>query len=181
MKTKVSKAEVVDCVRDYAENYLMPKGTDPLKACAYYAAACVKVVPLLTGRPCQVQAGSCSWPRIRPDQDDGHPATMTHFSYVWEGMTMTNALLLAGGLLPELHFWAAVLGAGGPELLDVTTGTFPARAEQAGHDWPGDPPPDFLWERPEETMKRPGGVLYQPSESAAVFANHVLRDILKSK
>lgn len=181
---KFDKTRVVAEIREYAEKTLIPPGADPEACCVYHAAACVKLVPMLTGLRCFAQAGSCLWPRVRPEQDDG--VVETHYGYEWQGMNMQTAAMIAAGLLPEVHFWAAVLDPKPPfgaEVLDVTTRDFPAMClKTIGKDWPGDPPPDFLWDRPAVVKGRPGlPVRYEPSETATVFAMHLTAKILRGE
>jgi hypothetical protein len=92
------------------------------------------------GRRAALVAGSCGWPRLRPDQDDGRPETSTHFSHMF---VVDEALpLVVRGLAPEWHCWVAMAGRGDAvELIDGTTGAWPEKCRRlSGTDWPGDRP-----------------------------------------
>ena len=70
------------------------------QACLYWAHYTVEVLKAL-GIRAIIQAGSASWPRLRPDQDDG--VSPTHHSYVWEQDSVVTTARLAASQMPELH------------------------------------------------------------------------------
>jgi hypothetical protein len=127
------------------------------------------------GRRAALVAGSCGWPRLRPDQDDGRPETSTHFSHMF---VVDEALpLVVRGLAPEWHCWVAMAGRGDAvELIDGTTGAWPEKCRRlSGTDWPGDRPPPHLWCHADALPPR---VLYDPdplaTDWARAFADHML-------
>jgi len=110
-----------------------------------------------------LQAGTCSWPRIRKDQDDGK--VMTHFSYTWSPEDARSRAADQLGIMKEVHIWVAL-----PDemmIVDFTAGLFPEQAMKlCGMDWPGDLPPKYFWGTSE---KLPTGVVYQPSMEAIQY------------
>lgn len=117
-----------------------------------------------------VQAGTVQWPRLDPDQDDGHPTTMSHFSYVWEPHGPTGLVELSYGRMPEMHVWVAVLDQDIKTgwVVDITTRHLVSQCKSLiGKDWPGKRPPDFLWSRLRDIPDR---VVYAPDETATRLA-----------
>jgi hypothetical protein len=131
----------------------------PEKACLYWAYYTVEVIETF-GIRAIIQAGSASWPRVRPDQDDG--VSSTHHSYVWEPDSPITKARVAAHELPELHCWAALPNRG--EIIDMTTGYWPEQCQRIlGLDWPGDKPPAYFWGTAAEL---PQSVMYAPDMQA---------------
>lgn len=137
-------------------------------ACLLYAGATVTTAAA-HGRHLVLQAGTALWPRVRPEQDDG--VSSTHFGYEWDPPNVTRHLM--AGNMPEMHVWA-----GDPltqELIDLTTGHFPAQCKALiGAAWPGDLPPAIWW-GPAKDL--PEGALYEPNRDATLLAHQLLRDM----
>lgn len=128
--------------------------------CFYYGVATVETLRA-HGVRAVIQAGSASWPRVRPEQDDGVMAT--HFSYEWSPHEMPSRMMLAKGGMPEMHVWVGLPETS--EIVDMTTGLWPAQAKRiGGFDWLGDQPPKFFW-----GSKLPKGVHYTPVSDAVAF------------
>jgi len=143
-------------------------GDRPAQACLYWAHYTVEVLMAL-GIRAIIQAGSASWPRLRPDQDDG--VSPTHHSYVWEPDSAATKFRLAAGDLPEMHVWAAIPERG--EIIDMTTRYWPDQCLLIqGFDWPGDKPPTFFWGTADEV---PDGVIYAADMKAIALALHLLK------
>jgi hypothetical protein len=143
-------------------------GDRPAQACLYWACYTVEVLMAL-GIRAIIQAGSASWPRLRPDQDDG--VSPTHHSYVWEPDSAATRFRLAAGDLPEMHVWAAVPERG--EIIDMTTRYWPDQCLSIQElDWPGDKPPTYFWGTADEV---PDGVIYAADMKAIALALHLLK------
>lgn len=173
--TAKEKDRLVADIRDAAEG-LRPPEIGPAGACLVNALAAVYVLRSCGRLPHRVilQGGSASWPRLRPDQDDGRPETCTHFTYQFEPEAAARSL--AAGVLPEMHVWAAVLDPAGPQIVDVTTRYLMYQCRKtAGAPWPGDPPPDYIW-APAADM--PPGVSYRPDPAACVLASQLAEELL---
>lgn len=139
------------------------KSMPPSARCFFYG---VKTVLVLRQAGVRVilQAGSCQWPRIRPDQDDGVCAT--HFGYVWSPREEPSRRAMRLGVMMEMHVWAADPEAN--EIIDFTSGFFPEQAKSiGGFDWPGDPPPPFFWGGPNIM---PPGAHYEANIDAIKYA-----------
>src|SRR4051812_33982043 len=68
MNTIISRERIARCIDNtFFEHY---DGGRPGQACLYWAHYTVQVLTALGVRAI-IQAGSASWPRLRPDQDDG--------------------------------------------------------------------------------------------------------------
>jgi hypothetical protein len=142
-------------------------GGRPSQACLYWAHYTVEVLTAL-GIRAIIQAGSASWPRVRPDRDDG--VSPTHHSYVWEPDSAVTKARVAAGEMPELHVWAAIPARG--EIIDMTTRYWPKQCRLIqGLDWPGDQPPSYFWGAAGEL---PEGVLYAPDMQAIALAFRLL-------
>jgi hypothetical protein len=142
-------------------------GGRPGQACLYWAHYTVEVLKAL-GIRAVIQAGSASWPRLRPDQDNG--VAPTHHSYVWEPDSATTKARLAAVGMPELHVWAAIPARG--EIIDMTTRFWPEQCRLIQRlDWPGDKPPTYFWGTADEV---PDGVVYTPDMTAIALALHLL-------
>lgn len=154
---------------------LAPDGSDgpPWMHCLLWGEALAGRLRL-RGLAAALVAGTCGWPRLRPDQDDGRPGTATHFSHEFD---VTEALpWVRRGMVPEWHCWVAVLvprSGGVVELADPTTGAWPEKCLAAtGLDWPGDRPPPYLWCRSDELPPR---VCYAPDGWATLWARAFAR------
>lgn len=141
-------------------------------ACILWAGMLVEVLREDNIRAC-IQAGSASWPRVRPEQDDG--VCMTHFSYVYtpgngNGLLSTAYAVLTGARpLPEMHAWVGIPARS--EIIDPTTGMWPEQCKAlTGMDWPGDKPPPYFWGTAED-LERYGPVQYKPHLAACRLAD----------
>jgi len=133
-------------------------------ACLYWASETVRELSR-RGTRAIIQAGSASWPRVRPEDDDG--IIDTHFGYVFERSDRDRERFNRG-LLPELHCWAAIPDTG--ELIDLTTGYQMDQArETAALDWPAPELPPYYWGRvlPERWY-------YKPDLTAITLVLHLL-------
>ena len=140
-------ALVVDCARVFFRR-LWPEAEviRDTHSCLFMTA-CLQGVLATIGIKTMLQAGSCQWPMLEPENDDGECAT--HFSYQWEGLKddRTNFFFRAGAL-PEMHCWLAYRD---PDtIVDATSGSWPERAHAGGHSWETPRPPDFLWHTADE-------------------------------
>lgn len=143
-------------------------------ACLIYAEHTQDVVQDITGLRTIIQAGSASWPRIKPEEDDG--VSPTHFSYVWTDPPTTAAMrdiifcAVTSGHLPEMHCWAAIPETG--EIIDFTTKFQKEQCEKRAHlSWTAPEPPEYIW---SHMHSLPDGVLYQPTFTACKFAHHMI-------
>jgi hypothetical protein len=164
METSViDKERIYSAVRGRVENDPSLMSMPSSARCFYYGIWTVEAIRK-AGLRVLLQAGSCRWPRIRHEQDDGVCAT--HFGYVWSPNEAPSQRALRLGVMPEMHVWAADPEAN--EIIDFSAGFFPEQAKAlVGMDWPGDPPPPYLWSGPT-TMPR--GAQYEPSLDAIKFA-----------
>ena len=137
------------------------------QACLYWAHYTVEVLTAL-GIRAIIQAGSASWPRVRPDQDDG--VSPTHHSYVWEPDSAVTKARIATGDMPEMHVWAAIPAL--RQIIDMTTRYWPEQCLLIqGRNWPGNEPPTYFWGTAREL---PDGVIYAPDLQAIALALHLL-------
>ena len=166
MNTAINRERIARSIDNtFFEHY---DGGRPGQACLYWACYTVQVLKALGVRAI-IQAGSASWPRLRPDQDDG--VSPTHHSYVWEPDSAVTKARLAAGAMPELHVWAAIPDRG--EIIDMTTRYWPHQCWLSQQrDWPGDKPPTYFWGTANEL---PEGVLYAPDITAIALAQHLLK------
>jgi hypothetical protein len=167
VKTSASERE---CLAKLIEKtfFVHYDGGRPAQACLYWAHYTVAVLKAL-GIRAVIQAGSASWPRLRPDQDDGR--SPTHHSYVWEPDSVATKARLVACDLPEIHVWAAIPERG--ELIDMTTKYWPEQCQLIqGLGWPGDKPPTYFWGTADEL---PDGVIYRPDMKAIALALRLLK------
>lgn len=172
----MEKVKHVAGIRALAEDFRQRRQHEPwwddgweAGGCLYWALFTARHLRSV-GIPAQIQAGTCYWPRLRPDQDDGHPDTCTQFGYQFEpGRYSAPVLIMEAGKLPEMHVWAAVAPA---TIIDVTTRYWPEQCQRlTGMDWPGDVPPDFLWLDDCRKTPPPPGVVYEPHMLAIEMAH----------
>jgi hypothetical protein len=144
-------------IRSRTAKYLAKNGLSLGSGSCFYHSHFTAEVLHEQGRAVTIQAGSCNWPRLSPEQDDGAPTTMTHFSYEWSPSDAASVEAMLKGALPEMHVWCALTDSS--EIIDVTTNELVAAAALRGFDWPGPKPPDYLWstmiEFPERTRYNP--------------------------
>src|SRR5579871_1368651 len=153
-------------------NYDAESELDVAASCLPHAYFTLKHLRRL-GLDAIIQAGSASWPRILPEQDDG--VCPTHFSYVFEAGHPETLRRLRAHSCPEMHAWVGVRGRG--EVVDLTSRYFPVMCRKViGMDWPGAPPPDFLW----TSMRRlPAGVVYRADATANTVACRLLEAMFR--
>lgn len=158
----MDKSAIVQEIRKIVEAELQPDNLR--RACLTWAKRTVEALER-RGIRAILQAGTCCWPLKTREQDDGK--TATHFSYMYEGFTMRQAIECASrGHLPEMHVWAAIPEMN--EIIDLSTKYWPEQAKKlAGLDWPGIHPPDYLW---TEATALPDGVIYHPYEHPTALA-----------
>lgn len=150
---------------------LCPDNMPAKSACLVWALSAYRALLENKERPI-IQAGTCLWPRIREDQDDGE--TSTHFGYEWHYDAQTR-YLISEGRLPEMHVWIAILNTN--EIVDLSTGYFTTRCQEIiGMNWPGDRPPRYLW---CEADKIPDRVIYKPYFSATKVAVEFAEKLLQ--
>lgn len=143
------------------------------KSGCLFLSLCVILVAQKYGLRLVPQAGSASWERVTPEQDDG--ICNTHFSYVWEPHSPNTQMALLMGLLPEMHVWAADPVA--QEIIDLTTGDIPEQCEKlTGMDWPGNRPPDYIWHRGGDF---PDGCFYEVDRVATEIAVQYMRNLVR--
>lgn len=112
-----------------------------------------------------LQAGTCMWPRVRKEQDDG--ICSTHFGYEWNPATKESLMAVQMGKMPEIHIWAAIPKT--QTIIDFSTREFPTQCKKLiKADWPGDLPPQYLW---CSAKNIPKGVQYKPEIDAIVYAS----------
>jgi hypothetical protein len=112
-----------------------------------------------------LQAETCMWPRIRPEQDDG--VCSTHFGYQWSPNTYESRIAVMTGHMPEIHIWAAIPKT--QTIIDFSTREFPKACKKIiKADWPGDLPPKYLWCAVKDLPKN---VLYKPEIGAIQYAS----------
>jgi len=163
MNGTVNKEAIFEEVKKRIDTDSTLKEMSPSGRCFFYGIRTVEALRK-HGLAAILQAGSCQWPRITPEQDDGKCAT--HFGYVWSPGEGQSVLARAMGVMPEMHVWAALPNEG--EIVDFTTGFFPEQARIIGNfDWPGPKPPKFVW---ATTSEIPRGVVYRAEMEAIKFA-----------
>lgn len=133
--------------------------------CLHWAFTVVEVLKL-AGVHAVVNAGSMSWPRLTPEQDDGKETTLTHFTYLWEPDSPATLENLKNFKLPEMHVWAGIPG--NQEIIDLSTGYIAEHCVKGtGMDWPGPKPPAWLWCNVQNLPER---VYYTPNRQATEIA-----------
>lgn len=135
--------------------------------CMYWTAAAIEAVTLeFPGTRIIVQAGTCLWPRLSEEMGRKLTQEPTHFGYVWESDSLTTALRLAMGALPEMHAWAALPVE--QEIIDLTTGFFPQECGKIlQKTWRHTLPPTYFWGGVNDL---PEGVVYRPDPGATFHA-----------
>ena len=145
----------------------------PSAGCVFWAGSIIFVAQR-HGIRLVPQAGSCFWPRIPPEEDDG--IVSTEFGYLWEP-TEWNLMKVLSGVLPEMHVWA-----GNPEtqeVVDLSARYFPQQCrELTGAKWTMPDPPDYLW-MPASEVAEKHGAIYHPTEEATSSAVHLLTKYLR--
>ncbi len=139
-------------------------------ACLYMTYGLMFVLTEMGKRPI-LQAGSCDWPRLTPEQDDG--IAPNFYGFVWEPDSLDTFAWLLSNTLPEMHVWCGLPEDN--EIIDLTCGTFPLHCRKTlGLDWPGHQPPDYLWCKCNEV---PRGVTYIADERAMDVAYAFIRKL----
>ncbi len=173
--SETMKKDVVGEVTDRMGRWLLSQpqhARGPLGSyCVWWAFETVRVLHTLD-IPAQIQAGTAYWPRLRQDQDDGLASTMTQFGYLFDPGVQNVATVAVLHRLPEMHAWVGIPAAEGfpSTLIDLTVRWWPDRClETTGMDWPGGPPPPFLW-----ADRLPKGVSYIPHLEAIRLCYQIL-------
>ena len=158
---------------------LLDVPVDESKACLYWSFAAVLASRRLglheSGYEFQLQAGSASWIRLAPEDDDGKETTHNAFSYVFEDSAQTRMRILIGEM-PEMHCWVAC--AKTQTIFDPTTRFLPQQCEQTGGmTWTAPKPPDFM------VFKAGDGqdAFYTPSMEATHLAHTYIKNYMESR
>jgi hypothetical protein len=139
--------------------------------CLLVAGALQEVLEKM-GYRASIEAGSMSWPIVRPEDDDGVSAT--HFGYEWSPHEVPSQIAAALDCMPEMHVWVIIL-AEIPVLVDATTKFFPEQCQKlTGLPWRHDPPPEYLWVPVDDA---PQGVRYVASIAATFLAEKKLAEL----
>ena len=151
---------------------LRPHNMPLCGACLVWTYCTISVLTLHNIRSL-IQAGTCLWPRMRKDQDDGK--CLTHFGYVWSPNTKESEMAVLTGHMPEIHIWTAI-----PDeqiIIDMSSGMFPYQCrELIDQDWPGDRPPRHFW---CNVNAIPEGVIYKSSIPAIKYASNAMLRFIK--
>lgn len=145
-------------------------------SCLYWALAAI-LAARLNGVSLIPQAGTCYWPRVTPETDDG--IEPDRFGYEWRGdpKTADRAADFDPGVtivLPEMHIWAADPKTG--EVVDLAARLFPAQCKRiTGLDWKAPHPPEWFWGKGEDT---PPLTRYLANRDATLLANELMHDVL---
>jgi hypothetical protein len=140
------------------------QGEDLSVACLYWAYVTTGYLRRFH-IPAVIQAGSASWPRMRPEQSRGR----IHFGYHWNPNSPETKIALIKGALPEMHVWAAIPAT--REIVDLTTAFWPEKSVRLyGLPWTAERPPDYFW-----SNELPDGVIYEPEIGAIYVASMLLR------
>lgn len=135
-------------------------------ACFLYAGYGFKVLEQLGYEPL-IQAGSCSWPIIPKEEDDG--ACDTHFSFIFKEEEAIQHI--TRGRIPEIHVFLYLQKT--EELVDFSTHDLPRVCNNIiGKKWsPKCLPPPFLW---CHICDMPPGVNYEANLNATYFVRNAL-------
>jgi len=166
MDRKLVVQEARQIMREYFPHALGMTGS-----CLFWAAATIKAIRR-HGAYAELQAGTCFWPRLKPDQ----PGEMRAYGYQW---SLNSATLrwLSMGKLPEMHIWTLIPDT--LEIVDMTSGFFPARCmETLNLDWPGDKPPEYFWQKAEYSLDWPEGLQYVADPNATEIATRFIEHYL---
>lgn len=146
--------------------------------CLYWAMCTVLAAKNLglerLGYEFQIQAGTASFIRIRPEHDDG--VIDNAFSYQFE-MDEKTAMMVAQDMMPEMHCWVGCPKTG--TLFDPTTGFLPEQCrETAKMAWLAPDPPPFVCFTQETA---PGWAFYAPSMEATGLAHMFIRNFVSAR
>lgn len=162
---------LVDAVREYDSDLDSARGGN----CILETAALMSV-QARRGVSMQFQAGTCLWPVIYEDEDDGK--LPTHFGYEWSPHSPQSRRAREIGMLPEVHVWCV----NGPdekvrEIVDISTHDIPRIADLTlGAQFSkGLTPPPFLW-TPVHAL--PPRTVYHANEEAMAFIWPLLKPVL---
>lgn len=138
-------------------------GVSSRPGCCVFASLALGVALRSNGINAIPQAGTCYWPRITQEQDDGVSPNV--FGYCWEPDSINTILKIARDELPEIHAWVALPQTN--EIIDITTRHLKEQCETlATLKWTAPDPPDYLW---EHCLKLPDYVLYKPDTRAIKY------------
>lgn len=127
-------------------------------SCLYWAQ-CAMGSLLSFGYNPLLQAGSCFWPLIRPEEDDG--VRPTHFAFQWDPTHPLSVEAIEHDRMPEMHVWVMPDFRTPEIVLDFSTYMIkPIAVGKMGLKWTAPDPPEYLWGSP------PAGVRYVANPDA---------------
>jgi hypothetical protein len=137
-----------------------------------HQSLCLQFVAAKAGRRLLMQAGSCFWPRLDDESDDGVSPNVFGYQFDVEAARP----LIAVGMLPEMHVW--LVDPLAEELIDMTAGEFPVQCRRMlGFGWQTKAPPEVLWCQFSELPER---VQYHAERHACEVAAMYAYDLLAS-
>lgn len=170
---RIARNSTIDFARELTDGVAKQLGYQR-EACCLLDADALRFALCHSGIPALLQAGSMSWPRIRPEEDDG--VINTHFSYVFEAISPATVLAIMNNRMPEMHAWVAVPPC---TIIDTTTRFLKQQCEKlTDMKWTADEPPDYLWCDTDDP-EFPSGVMYRPDVVAIELANVMLDNLLR--
>jgi len=141
------------------------------RSCIWYAHETVRELDR-QGTRAVLQAGTASWMLIPPEKDDG--ISPTHYTYECEIDRHSLMYMMATGILPEMHVWAAIPTTN--EVIDLTTKYVPDLAKSLGLKCHVEFP-DYVWEDVKSLSKK--GMFYKPTMAATQLAMHLIMERLE--
>jgi hypothetical protein len=172
VNSKTKKIIVKEARKFVAKKFPETKGN---RASCLYLAVGVIAAAAKRGYRLVPQAGTCYWPRVTPETDDG--VENNAFGYKWSPHEFRSQISLACGALPEMHVWA-----GDPvtqEIVDLSTRDFPAQCKKIlDIEWKAPAPPDFYWGPAGEL---PNLCVYEPNEEATILAVDLFGEVAKGR
>jgi hypothetical protein len=144
---------------------------EPHRACIYLTRIGLEVIRQHTSHRAVVQAGTMQWEVVPRHLDDG--VMGTHLAFKWSPREFNSVMNMAAGGIPEMHVWIALPERN--EIVDFSTGTFPAFAQTLGVKWLSPPPPDFLWQDVGQAAAE--GHFYEPNGAATELAWRIIQNL----
>ncbi len=138
----MNKLRIVNDARSLAMRH-WPEMVNKPGNCLYAAMSLMHVLDVI-GIRAWIQAGTCYWPRLTPEQAKSEDDPIYSFGYEWEPNSFDTQVRIALDTLPEMHVWVAIPDTN--EIVDLTSGQFPVQCQNLLKlDWPGIKPPDYFW------------------------------------
>ena len=155
--------DINQIVRECSEKFGIPMGM----RCFQYSIATEEYLnTIFKKRVAVINAGTCYWRCVLPENDDG--IINTHYGFKFDIKNAFDSMVKENFNKIEMHCWTAAILNDERYCIDLSTGHLMQRAISEGYTWEGIEPPKYLFTTEEKVIEicNDGLAFYQSNRDA---------------